>query len=114
MAAPLRYSGVRTVTEVMDRQTRRNVPLPEPRITMNLITENGQIAGGSPVPHAGAPPDRGHRSRPVAGCAMIRASLRRGLPYRWWATDTAVLVLTTVLLTAAIVALTGAWVRWWG
>ena len=44
---------------------------------------------------------------------MSRASLRHGLPYRWWTTDTAVLVLTAVLLATAGMTLAGAWVRWW-
>lgn len=45
---------------------------------------------------------------------MSRASLRRGLPYRWWVTDTG--TLTLAVLTCGIVALGlgGAYAGWWG
>jgi hypothetical protein len=43
-----------------------------------------------------------------------RPSLRRGLPYRWWASETGVMILTAVMLASVCLGLLGAWVRWWG
>jgi hypothetical protein len=45
---------------------------------------------------------------------VTRASWRRGLPYRWWATETGTMILTAALLALIVVALLGAWVRAWG
>lgn len=44
----------------------------------------------------------------------MRPTLRRGLPYRWWATETGTAVLLALTLAAVFVGLGGAWVRWWG
>lgn len=45
---------------------------------------------------------------------MNRASLRRGLPYRWWASETGTCVLLALVLAVVMVGLLGAWLRWWG
>lgn len=44
---------------------------------------------------------------------MTRASLRRGLPYRWWSTETGGAVLLALTIAAVAGGLLGAWVRWW-
>lgn len=43
-----------------------------------------------------------------------RPSLRRGLPYRWWASEAGTLALLVLMLAGLALALAGAWLRWWG
>lgn len=42
----------------------------------------------------------------------MRPSLRRGLPYRWWASDLGTLVLLTLLLAVTAIALIGGSLDW--
>ena len=42
-AAPLAYSRAHLETQVLNRQTRRMEALPEPRITVTLLTDRGHV-----------------------------------------------------------------------